>query len=158
MKSAKTLEVLILTLPFNKRTEINCGLQGMIFISISIHIHPFTLIHTNISGQNIKKSTLIFFSADICFFIFKYQEKFGFNKCFLQAQALLCWPLNEGRLPGDHNWCLCTNFKITWNAHQDQRRHWRSWFDWYNLKYFLFILWFLFLAPNSWQSNFCARG
>ena len=82
MKSAKTLEVLILTLPFNKRTEINCGLQGMIFISISIHIHPFTLIHTNISGQNIKKSTLIFFSADICFFIFKYQESLDSTNVF----------------------------------------------------------------------------
>ena len=29
-------------------------------------MHP----DTNISGQNIKKSTLIFYSADICFFIF----------------------------------------------------------------------------------------
>ena len=76
--------------------------------------------------------------------------KFGFNKCFLQAQALLCWPLNEGRLPGDHNWCLCANFKITWNAHQDQRRHWRSWFDWYDSKYFLLIFWFWILVPNSW--------
>ena len=111
MKSAKILEVLILTLPFNKRTEINCGLQGMIFISISIHIHPFTLIHTNISGQNIKKSTLIFFLVQTSVFLYLNTRKVWIQQMFFTGTSFIMLASQWGQVAGRSQLMLVYQFQ-----------------------------------------------